>query len=104
MSNAFAMWLREPHSNLRGTIQQPDDAKRKAYIRPDAFPAERLFFRYDHWPVTLRHRSLQNRPVIFDLKPYPDWSPETNPEAINVRLVPVAATSPAPRPVYTTSS
>ncbi len=86
MSNDFAQWLRERHTGLRGTIQQPQDSRRAAYIRPDDFPTERLYFSYSHWPITVRHRSLQNRVVLFDLEPQPNWNPELNAEAANVRL------------------
>lgn len=87
MSTSFAQWLREPHKNLRGTIQQPDDYKKRAYIRPYDFPEERLFFRYSHWTASATHRALQTREVEFDVNPQPNWKPELNAEATNVRLV-----------------
>lgn len=105
MSQSFAQWLRAPHKDERGTIQQPQGPLRIAYIRPDAFPEERLFFRYDHWTTTRTHQALQNRVVLFDLDAQ-DWDPLKTPDATNVRLVPRVVTPPSPatRPVYTTHS
>jgi hypothetical protein len=103
MSHSFAQWLRESHRDQRGTIQQPQGPLRIAYIRPDAFPEERIFFRYDHWTTTRTHRALQNRAVIFDLEPQ-EWNPMKTPDAINVRIAPVTPPTPETRPSYTTRS
>lgn len=101
MSSAFAMWLRERHTNLSGTIQQPDGAKQKAYVRPDAFPEERLFFSYKDWPITRRHRALQGEPVLFDIQPQPRWTPRLNAEATNVRPLAEVSSEQLPSRLHT---
>ena len=85
MSAAFAQWIVRAQKDLSGTIQQPNNGGRFAYIRPDAFPAERFYFSYKHWPVLLTQEPLQGRPVTFDLEPQ-SWDPKKTPVAVNVRL------------------
>lgn len=105
MSESFAQWLRASHREQRGTIQQPMSKHKFGFIRPDAFPEERLYFRYADWPTTVLHGKLQGRDVIFDTEPQ-EWSQELSAFAVNVRLAPKAAIPPSPttRPVYTTRS
>lgn len=103
MSQSFAQWLRAPHRDQRGTIQQPAKKFKFGYIKPDAFPEERLYFRFADWPITVLHGTLQGRPVMFDTEPE-NWGPEIIASATNVRLMPATPPSPEARPVYTTSS
>lgn len=84
MSTSFAQWLRQGHTNLRGTIQQPNLRGRYGHIRPDDFPEERLFFKT---PPGWSGLPPQNSPVLFDLEPQPNWNPTHTARAINVRLV-----------------
>lgn len=84
--SAFARWLAEGQKDVLGTIQQPNDAGRFAYIKPDAFPEERLYFSFREWPDQSRQRSLQGRLVGFDVETQA-WKPERTPEASNVRLL-----------------
>ena len=103
MSQTFAQWLRMSHKDERGTIQQPQGPLRIAYIRPDAFPEERLFFSMKDWPITVLHSALQGRPVIFDIEPQPEWEPKLSAASSNVRLLPkyIKPPSPGSRPSYT---
>lgn len=85
----FAQWCMEGQQEVHGTIQQPNDAGQFGYIKPNDFPEERLYFSFREWPDPIRERarqrSLQGRPVIFDVDPQ-QWRPDRTLKASNVRL------------------
>lgn len=88
-SPAFAQWLAAGQTNARGTIQQPSNRDFSAFIKPDLFPEERLYFSFKEWSPMLikmmRRGGVQGRPVIFDVDPQ-TWRPELTLPAKNVRL------------------
>lgn len=87
--SAFAQWLAEGKRDVRGSIQQPNNPGRFAFVKPRDFPEERLYFSFQEWPESMlrnvRKGSVQGRQVVFDVAPQ-DWSPQHSPQASNVRL------------------
>jgi hypothetical protein len=62
----FVEWLAEGQKNVTGVIDIVNASGRGAYIKPDAFPEERLYFSTADWTVNERRRRIGGCRVLFD--------------------------------------
>lgn len=83
---SFEEWVLNGHQEVGGIIDIANFRWKGGYVKPVAFPDERLYFAYpEEWTHALRSGPLVGRAVVFDVPPQ-DFSPGTKPQAYNVRF------------------
>jgi hypothetical protein len=81
----FTEWLAEGQKNVAGVVDIVNASSNSVWIKPDAFPEERLYFSTAKWTVQERRQRLGGVRVQFDCPPQeiPKFG---KPVASNMRL------------------
>jgi hypothetical protein len=83
----YSEWLDRGVKDATGVIDIANDAQRHGFIKPDLYPEERLYFRFEDWPNNVRKKKMVGERVMFDLAPQ-YWHDGIKGVASHVRFVP----------------
>lgn len=82
----FEEWAEMGHKEVGGVIDIANKRWKGGYIKPIAFPEQRLFFAYPkEWGEEIICERMVGRAVVFDVPPT-DVIPGGKVQAFNVRL------------------